>query len=153
MFWVCWADELWCSFFPLLSSVTLQGSDLHWLACSLYVACRSSVPTVGKGTSEGNYVSLTRILRCSEMRCASYSPVALFFPDCVLLYLATLLVHKHCFLWSTSLILLHFTYSLICILQTASDSFKMYNVLYLKHQIFTFPLKINCVFKFKMILI
>lgn len=46
----------------------LQGSELHWLACALYVACRSSVPTVGKGTAEGNYVSLTRILRCSEMR-------------------------------------------------------------------------------------
>lgn len=46
----------------------MQGSELHWLACALYVACRSSVPTVGRGTSEGNYVSLTRILRCAEMR-------------------------------------------------------------------------------------
>lgn len=46
----------------------VQGSELHWLACALYVACRSSVPTVGRGTAEGNYVSLTRILRCSEMR-------------------------------------------------------------------------------------
>uniref|UniRef100_A0A8C9PRE2 RB transcriptional corepressor like 2 n=1 Tax=Spermophilus dauricus TaxID=99837 RepID=A0A8C9PRE2_SPEDA len=42
------------------------GNDLHWLACALYVACRKSVPTVSKGTVEGNYVSLTRILRCSE---------------------------------------------------------------------------------------
>lgn len=50
---------------PILPS---QGSELHWLACALYVACRSSVPTVGKGTADGNYVSLTRILRCSEIR-------------------------------------------------------------------------------------
>uniref|UniRef100_A0A8C8MD56 Retinoblastoma-like protein 2 n=1 Tax=Oncorhynchus tshawytscha TaxID=74940 RepID=A0A8C8MD56_ONCTS len=42
------------------------GSDLHWLACAIYVACRTPVPTVDKGTAEGNYVSLTRILRCSE---------------------------------------------------------------------------------------
>ncbi|ELK15382.1 Retinoblastoma-like protein 2, partial [Pteropus alecto] len=47
-------------------SFILQGNDLHWLACALYVACRKSVPTVSKGTVEGNYVSLTRILRCSE---------------------------------------------------------------------------------------
>lgn len=60
---------------PRLPSVVLQGSELHWLACALYVACRSSVPTVGKGTSEGNYVSLTRILRCSEMRWAHNAPV------------------------------------------------------------------------------
>lgn len=60
---------------PCLPSVVLQGSELHWLACALYVACRSSVPTVGKGTSEGNYVSLTRILRCSEMRWAHNAPV------------------------------------------------------------------------------
>ncbi|XP_009868116.1 PREDICTED: retinoblastoma-like protein 2, partial [Apaloderma vittatum] len=42
------------------------GNDLHWLACALYVACRKAVPTVSRGTAEGNYVSLTRILRCSE---------------------------------------------------------------------------------------
>lgn len=51
-----------------LSFFFLQGNDLHWLACALYVACRKSVPTVSKGTVEGNYVSLTRILRCSEQR-------------------------------------------------------------------------------------
>ncbi|NXP11893.1 RBL2 protein, partial [Thinocorus orbignyianus] len=43
-----------------------QGNDLHWLACALYVACRKAIPTVSRGTAEGNYVSLTRILRCSE---------------------------------------------------------------------------------------
>uniref|UniRef100_A0A8C5ZG52 RB transcriptional corepressor like 2 n=1 Tax=Marmota marmota marmota TaxID=9994 RepID=A0A8C5ZG52_MARMA len=56
-------DELYRS---MSESYTLEGNDLHWLACALYVACRKSVPTVSKGTVEGNYVSLTRILRCSE---------------------------------------------------------------------------------------
>ncbi|XP_034390947.1 retinoblastoma-like protein 2 isoform X2 [Cyclopterus lumpus] len=61
------SGEAWKSYDTMSRNFTLEGSDLHWLACSLYVACRSSVPTVGKGTTEGNYVSLTRILRCSEM--------------------------------------------------------------------------------------
>ncbi|XP_037307928.1 retinoblastoma-like protein 2 [Pungitius pungitius] len=60
-------DDAWKSYETTSRNFTLEGSDLHWLACSLYVACRSSVPTVGKGTAEGNYVSLTRILHCSEM--------------------------------------------------------------------------------------
>lgn len=45
-----------------------QGNDMHWLACALYVACRKAIPTVSRGTAEGNYVSLTRILRCSDQR-------------------------------------------------------------------------------------
>ncbi|XP_015277701.1 PREDICTED: retinoblastoma-like protein 2 [Gekko japonicus] len=49
----------WCS------QETSRGDSLHWLACSLYVACRKAVPTVSRGTVEGNYVSLIRILRCS----------------------------------------------------------------------------------------
>uniref|UniRef100_A0A7N8XJ88 Retinoblastoma-like 1 (p107) n=1 Tax=Mastacembelus armatus TaxID=205130 RepID=A0A7N8XJ88_9TELE len=41
---------------------------VHWLACSLYAACRKgSTPTVGKGLMEGNCVSLTRILRSSKL--------------------------------------------------------------------------------------
>uniref|UniRef100_A0A3B4EYH8 Retinoblastoma-like protein 2 n=1 Tax=Pundamilia nyererei TaxID=303518 RepID=A0A3B4EYH8_9CICH len=61
------SGEAWGSYENISRNFTLEGSELHWLACALYVACRSSVPTVGKGTAEGNYVSLTRILRCSEM--------------------------------------------------------------------------------------
>ncbi|KAM7397198.1 hypothetical protein PAMP_020190 [Pampus punctatissimus] len=61
------SNEAWKTYENISKNFTLEGSELHWLACSLYVACRSSVPTVGKGTAEGNYVSLTRILRCSEM--------------------------------------------------------------------------------------
>uniref|UniRef100_A0A9L0RP81 RB transcriptional corepressor like 2 n=1 Tax=Equus caballus TaxID=9796 RepID=A0A9L0RP81_HORSE len=60
--------EAWDSYRSMSESYTLEGNDLHWLACALYVACRKSVPTVSKGTVEGNYVSLTRILRCSEQR-------------------------------------------------------------------------------------
>ncbi|KAM3869888.1 retinoblastoma-like protein 2 [Diretmus argenteus] len=60
------SSEAWKSYENISRNFTLEGSELHWLACALYVACRSSVPTVGKGTAEGNYVSLTRILRCSE---------------------------------------------------------------------------------------
>uniref|UniRef100_A0A674ARK4 Retinoblastoma-like 1 (p107) n=1 Tax=Salmo trutta TaxID=8032 RepID=A0A674ARK4_SALTR len=42
--------------------------QFHWLACSLYAACRKgSTPTVGKGVMEGNCVSLTRILRTSKL--------------------------------------------------------------------------------------
>uniref|UniRef100_A0A3Q2QYB8 Retinoblastoma-like protein 2 n=1 Tax=Fundulus heteroclitus TaxID=8078 RepID=A0A3Q2QYB8_FUNHE len=61
------SSEAWRSYESMSRNFTLEGSELHWLACALYVACRSSVPTVGKGTAEGNYVSLTRILRSSEM--------------------------------------------------------------------------------------
>ncbi|XP_069312797.1 retinoblastoma-like protein 2 isoform X5 [Eulemur rufifrons] len=60
--------EAWGSYRSISESYTLEGNDLHWLACALYVACRKSVPTVSKGTVEGNFVSLTRILRCSEQR-------------------------------------------------------------------------------------
>ncbi|KAM4619493.1 retinoblastoma-like protein 2 [Polymixia lowei] len=60
------SNEAWRSYENISRNFTLEGSELHWLACALYVACRSTVPTVGKGTAEGNYVSLTRILRCSE---------------------------------------------------------------------------------------
>uniref|UniRef100_A0A8C9XAH2 RB transcriptional corepressor like 2 n=1 Tax=Sander lucioperca TaxID=283035 RepID=A0A8C9XAH2_SANLU len=60
-------NEAWKTYENTRRNFTLEGSERHWLACALYVACRSSVPTVGKGTADGNYVSLTRILRCSEM--------------------------------------------------------------------------------------
>ncbi len=50
-------------------AVFVQGEVVHWLACSLYAACRKgSTPTVGKGLMEGNCVSLTRILRTSKLR-------------------------------------------------------------------------------------
>ncbi|KAJ7405052.1 Retinoblastoma-like protein 2 [Willisornis vidua] len=58
--------EAWLSYQSMRRNYTLEGNDMHWLACALYVACRKAIPTVSRGTAEGNYVSLTRILRCSE---------------------------------------------------------------------------------------
>ncbi|XP_040265657.1 retinoblastoma-like protein 2 isoform X1 [Bufo bufo] len=59
--------EAWESYARISQTYTLEGNALHWLACALYVACRQSVPTVGRGTAEGNYVSLTRILTSTEL--------------------------------------------------------------------------------------
>ncbi|XP_073461064.1 retinoblastoma-like protein 2 isoform X2 [Aquarana catesbeiana] len=59
--------EAWESYGRMSQNYTLEGNALHWLACALYVACRQTVPTVGRGTVEGNYVSLTRILTSSEL--------------------------------------------------------------------------------------
>ncbi|KAK7890920.1 hypothetical protein WMY93_022883 [Mugilogobius chulae] len=61
------STEAWKNYQNISRNFTLEGDERHWLVCALYVACRSSVPTVGKGTSEGNYVSLTRILRSAPM--------------------------------------------------------------------------------------
>ncbi|XP_058487921.1 retinoblastoma-like protein 1 [Solea solea] len=56
------------NFTAIWNTYTLEGDVVHWLACSLYAACRKgSTPTVGKGVMEGNCVSLTRILRCSKL--------------------------------------------------------------------------------------
>ncbi|XP_066524101.1 retinoblastoma-like protein 2 isoform X2 [Hoplias malabaricus] len=60
------SNGAWSSYESISKNYTLEGSELHWLACALYVSCRTAVPTVSKGTAEGNYVSLTRILRSSE---------------------------------------------------------------------------------------
>ncbi|CAL1535669.1 unnamed protein product [Lymnaea stagnalis] len=60
-------EEAWQNYQKILTNYSLEGDQMHWLACALYEACRrSSVPTVGKGTMEGNCVSLTRLLRSSK---------------------------------------------------------------------------------------
>ncbi|XP_078400403.1 retinoblastoma-like protein 2 isoform X2 [Cetorhinus maximus] len=59
--------EAWASYESISRKYTLEGEDLHWLACALYVACRKAIPSVGRGTVEGNCVSLTKILRSSEL--------------------------------------------------------------------------------------
>ncbi len=61
-----------CNFLPTLSSLTcivFQGDQLHWLACSLFVACHnSSLPTVNRqGVVGGNGISLTRLLRSCKL--------------------------------------------------------------------------------------
>uniref|UniRef100_A0A4W3JIT8 RB transcriptional corepressor like 2 n=1 Tax=Callorhinchus milii TaxID=7868 RepID=A0A4W3JIT8_CALMI len=60
-------DEAWASYQSISQNYTLEGDDLHWLACALYVSCRKAVPSVGRGTVEGNFVSLTKILYCAEL--------------------------------------------------------------------------------------
>uniref|UniRef100_H3CMM7 Retinoblastoma-like protein 1 n=1 Tax=Tetraodon nigroviridis TaxID=99883 RepID=H3CMM7_TETNG len=62
------ATEAMRNFTAIWNTHTLEGEVVHWLACSLYAACRKgSTPTVGKGLMEGNCVSLTRILRSSRL--------------------------------------------------------------------------------------
>ncbi|KAM9589948.1 retinoblastoma-like protein 1 isoform 4-T4 [Trichechus inunguis] len=63
------AAEALDDFTAIRGNYSLEGEVIHWLACSLYVACRKSIiPTVGKGVMEGNCVSLTRILRSAKLR-------------------------------------------------------------------------------------
>ncbi|CAG2195528.1 Retinoblastoma-like protein 1,Retinoblastoma-like protein 2 [Mytilus edulis] len=60
-------DEALENYQKILENYSLEGNQLHWLVCALYEACRRSViPTVGRGTVEGNCVSLTRLLRSSK---------------------------------------------------------------------------------------
>nr|XP_012310479.1 retinoblastoma-like protein 1 isoform X3 [Aotus nancymaae] len=62
------AAEALDDFTAIRGNYSLEGEVTHWLACSLYVACRKSIiPTVGKGIMEGNCVSLTRILRSAKL--------------------------------------------------------------------------------------
>lgn len=62
------STEAMQNFTSIWNTYTLEGEVAHWLACSLYAACRKSfTPTVGKGVMEGNCVSLTRILRSSKL--------------------------------------------------------------------------------------
>ncbi|KAM9799168.1 retinoblastoma-like protein 1 [Syngnathus typhle] len=62
------ATEAMDNFTTIWNTYTLEGEVVHWLACSLYAACRKgSTPTVGKGLMEGNCVSLTRILRTAKL--------------------------------------------------------------------------------------
>ncbi|KAJ8344323.1 hypothetical protein SKAU_G00316520 [Synaphobranchus kaupii] len=62
------ATEALQNFTAIWDTYTLEGDVVHWLACSLYAACRKGwTPTVGKGLVEGNCVSLTRILRSSKL--------------------------------------------------------------------------------------
>lgn len=62
------ATEAMQNFTAIWNTYTLEGEVVHWLACSLYAACRKhSTPTVGSGLMEGNCVSLTRILRTAKL--------------------------------------------------------------------------------------
>ena len=61
-------DEAWRNYLSTRTKFSLEGDPMHWLACSLYVACRRGVlPTVGRGVHQGNGVSLTRLLRSTKL--------------------------------------------------------------------------------------
>ncbi|XP_062500915.1 retinoblastoma-like protein 2 isoform X2 [Corticium candelabrum] len=61
-------ETAWTSYERAKESFTLEGDDLHWLACALYVACRQAlVRTVSGDQSRGNSVSLTQILRSTDL--------------------------------------------------------------------------------------
>ncbi|XP_071490054.1 retinoblastoma-like protein 1 [Diadema antillarum] len=58
----------WESYERICVNYTLEGDDIQWLACALYVACRRSVvPTVSNGIVVGNGVSLTQLLRSAKL--------------------------------------------------------------------------------------
>ncbi|KAJ8302946.1 hypothetical protein KUTeg_019342 [Tegillarca granosa] len=60
-------EDAWRNYQKIRTNYTLEGDQIQWLACALYEACRRTViPTVGKGTIEGNCVSLTRLLRSAK---------------------------------------------------------------------------------------
>ncbi|XP_014208875.1 retinoblastoma-like protein 1 isoform X1 [Copidosoma floridanum] len=64
------ANEAWTSYENIRQHYTLEGDQLHWIGCALYVACRkATTPTVGKtGTNiQGNCVSFTRLLRLCNL--------------------------------------------------------------------------------------
>lgn len=64
------ASEAWRSYETIRQNYTLEGDQLHWIGCALYVACRqSSAPTVGRtgANVEGNCVSLTRLLQLCNL--------------------------------------------------------------------------------------
>eukprot|EP00117_Sycon_ciliatum_P038497 scpid25179/ scgid0707/ Retinoblastoma-like protein 1; 107 kDa retinoblastoma-associated protein; pRb1 len=58
-------EVAWKSFHDLKEFYTLEGNQNHWLACALFVACRTAIiPTVAGGTSTtGNRVTLYNIIR------------------------------------------------------------------------------------------
>nr|XP_018896669.1 PREDICTED: retinoblastoma-like protein 1 isoform X1 [Bemisia tabaci] len=64
------ANEAWSNYKLIRQNYSLEGDQLHWLACAFYVACRKATPsTVGQPDTlvEGNLVSLTRLLRSCNL--------------------------------------------------------------------------------------
>lgn len=64
-------EQSWASYRLIRSSYNLEGDQLHWLCCSLFVTCRQTVtPTVGNRNAvlQGNCVSLTRLLRLCRIK-------------------------------------------------------------------------------------
>ncbi|CAF0988009.1 unnamed protein product [Didymodactylos carnosus] len=60
--------EAWLSYIHIRRHYVLEGDQLHWLACSLYVACRTTtIPTIsGLGNETCNSISLDRLLKSAH---------------------------------------------------------------------------------------
>ncbi|KAG0427447.1 hypothetical protein HPB47_025502 [Ixodes persulcatus] len=58
------SDQALHTYESISVNYTLEGDNLHWIACALYVECRNgNIPTVAHSSHiEGNCVSLTRLL-------------------------------------------------------------------------------------------
>ncbi|XP_058788572.1 retinoblastoma-like protein 2 isoform X2 [Phymastichus coffea] len=59
------AEDAWKSYSDIKKRYSLEGDQLHWIGCALYVACRkTTLPTVGKSNAniQGNGISLIKLL-------------------------------------------------------------------------------------------
>ncbi|KAL1448865.1 hypothetical protein WDU94_000118 [Cyamophila willieti] len=74
------AMQAWSSYKDMSHHYLLEGSQLHWLGCSLYVSCRkATVPTVNTNrTIEGNLVCLTSLLKHCKMSMIHATPTKVF---------------------------------------------------------------------------
>ncbi|GJQ66563.1 hypothetical protein Trydic_g4544 [Trypoxylus dichotomus] len=60
--------QAWNSYQQIRPKFDLEGDELHWLGCAIFVACRNTMtPTVGQSVLEGNCISLTSLLRHSNL--------------------------------------------------------------------------------------
>ncbi|XP_034950219.1 retinoblastoma-like protein 1 [Chelonus insularis] len=78
------ASEAWKSYSTIRQNYTLEGDQMHWIGCAVYVACReSSTPTVGRTGSnvEGNCVSLTRLLKLCNLSLIQFFHKCKFWAD------------------------------------------------------------------------
>ncbi len=58
-----------CSCTVIIQLLCFQGNHLEWLGCALYVAGQSQhLETVEGQAREGNSISLTQILRATELK-------------------------------------------------------------------------------------
>ncbi|KAI4468667.1 retinoblastoma-associated protein rb -related [Holotrichia oblita] len=60
--------QAWNSYQQIRPKFDLEGDELHWLGCAIFVACRNTItPTIGQSVLEGNCISLTSLLRHSNL--------------------------------------------------------------------------------------
>lgn len=66
-------DSAWKAYQDINNDYVLEGPQIEWLACSLYVACRTtSTQTVEGDDYLGNSISLTQILRATKLNLVEF---------------------------------------------------------------------------------